>query len=92
MTGDDDIRAILETIKIQVSGLPLMGATLYELREDIRELRRETRLVKAAINDMARINITAGEVEALHDDIDRLAGEQSDIKARLNLLERGLAP
>ena len=89
MTGDDDIRAILETIKIQVSGLPLMGATLYELREDIRELRRETRLVKAAINDMARINITAGEVEALHDDIDRLAGEQSEIKARLNLLERG---
>lgn len=29
-----------------------MAATLHELRDDVRELRRETRLLKAAINDV----------------------------------------
>jgi DNA repair ATPase RecN len=76
------ISAKLETIEIKLNGLPLMAASLHELRYDVRELRRETRLVKAAINDMARVNITAGEVEALHDELDRIADAQVDIRAR----------
>jgi DNA repair ATPase RecN len=63
-----EINRKLDTMQIQISGLPLMAASLHELREDVREMRRETRLMKAAINDMARINITGGEVEALHDE------------------------
>jgi prefoldin subunit 5 len=82
------VRAEIETIKVQISGLPLTAATLHELREDVRELRRETQLVKAAVNDMARVNITAGEVEALHDELDHIASEHAEIKARLELLER----
>jgi DNA repair ATPase RecN len=81
------IRAELDSIKIKVSGIPLMATTLHELRDDVRELRRETRMLKTAVNDMARVSITGGEVEALHDELDRLANDQIDIKARLALLE-----
>jgi DNA repair ATPase RecN len=78
----------IDTIKIHISGLPLIAASLHELRDDVRELRRETRLVKAAINDMARVNITAGEVEVLHEELDKVASAQVDIRARLTLLEQ----
>jgi DNA repair ATPase RecN len=78
----------IDIIKIHISGLPLIAASLHELRDDVRELRRETRLVKAAINDMARVNITAGEVEVLHEELDKVANAQIDIKARLTLLEQ----
>lgn len=83
----EPIRTELTTIQGKISGVPLIAVSVHELREDVRELRRETRMIKAAINDMARINITAGEVEALHDELDGIADAQIDIKARLTLLE-----
>lgn len=88
----DGLRAAMhnrfETIEIKISGLPLIASSLHELREDVRELRRETRLMKAAINDMARVNITAGEVEALHEELDKITNAQIEIRARLALLEQ----
>jgi len=50
---------------VRVDGIPLLGALIDTLRHDVRTLR-------AAINDMTRVNITVGEVEALHADIDRV--------------------
>jgi hypothetical protein len=44
--------------------------------------------MQAAINDMARVNITAGEVEALHAAIDRIEARQIDIETRVASLER----
>jgi DNA repair ATPase RecN len=82
------MRTDIEAIKIHVSGLPLIATTLHELRDDARDVRADIRMVKAAINDMARINITAGEVETLHAELDRLADAQIDIRARLALLEQ----
>lgn len=82
------LRAELEPIRQELAawrplmaGLPIVGAAIESLRHDVRTLR-------AAINDMARINITAGEVEALHADIDRLDTKQMELEARLAALER----
>lgn len=82
----------LDTIQIQISGLPLIATSMHELRDDVRQLRQDMRMLRAAVNDMARINITGGEVEALHADLDRLAVEQADIKTRLALLEQRKGP
>ena len=60
-----NMRAEIANIRVRVDGIPLLGALIDTLRHDVRTLR-------AAINDMTRVNITVGEVEALHADIDRV--------------------
>jgi ubiquinone biosynthesis protein UbiJ len=92
---DDDFRTILQAelapvreqlkiIEIKVSGIPLMAESTHDLRRDLR-------MVKAAINDMARVNITAGEVEALHEEIDKIQAENAELATRLATVERLLA-
>jgi prefoldin subunit 5 len=75
------LRAALATIQARVDGLPLMGSAIDALRHDNRMLR-------AAINDMARVNITAGEVEAMHADIDAVQAKQLELETRIITLER----
>jgi hypothetical protein len=78
------VREQLKIIEIKVSGIPLIAESTHDLRRDLR-------MVKAAINDMARVNITGGEVAAMHDDIDRVQTRQDQIETRLATLERLLA-
>jgi prefoldin subunit 5 len=75
------VRAELAYIRSRVDGLPLIGAAVETLRHDLR-------LVRAAINDMARTNITAGEVEAMHADIDQMQTKQLELETRIVTLER----
>jgi SMC interacting uncharacterized protein involved in chromosome segregation len=66
----------LITLEAQVVGLPMIG-------ESIAALQRNVRMLTAAINDMARVNITAGEVEALHTELEHLTAKQNEIEAQL---------
>jgi prefoldin subunit 5 len=75
------LHAQLGAVQAQVDGLPLIGSAIETLRHDVRTLR-------AAINGMARVNITAGEVEALHADIDRMQTKQLELETRIATLER----
>jgi ubiquinone biosynthesis protein UbiJ len=78
------VRGELAGVRARVDGVPILGMAIETLRHDVRTL-------PAAINDMARINITAGEVEALHADVDRMGTKQIELEARLSALERGPA-
>jgi hypothetical protein len=77
----DDLASETANVRIRVDGLPLLGVAVETLRHDVR-------LTRAAINDIARVNITAGEVEAMHTDIDRTMARQDAIETRLATLER----
>jgi hypothetical protein len=79
------IRAELATVRARVDGLPVIG-------EAISVLQRDVRMLRAAVNDMARVNITAGEVEALHEAIDRIQAKQVELETRLTTLERLVPP
>ncbi|MCC6889552.1 MAG: hypothetical protein IT536_13545 [Hyphomicrobiales bacterium] len=70
----------LDGIETRISGFPLIG-------EAISVLQRDIRLVRAAVNDIGKTNITAGEVEAMHTDIDRDLAELRDLAARVASLE-----
>jgi hypothetical protein len=71
------LRAQLDAMAPHVDGVPLIGAAIETLRHDFRMMR-------AALNDMARVNVTAGEIEALHADQSDLI----DLGARLATVER----
>ena len=77
----DGLASEMANVRIRVDGLPLLGVAVETLRQDVR-------MTRAAINDMARVNITAGEVEAMHTDIDRTMARQDEIERRLVTLER----
>jgi archaellum component FlaC len=80
-TRVDGLASEMVNVRIRVDGLPLLGVAVETLRQDVR-------MTRAAINDMARVNITAGEVEAMHTDIDRTMARQDEIERRLVTLER----
>lgn len=75
-----NVKGEVTVIRTQVSGLPIMSNSIHELRQDMR-------MVRAAINDMAKTDITSGEVEALHQDLERLLRRQEELEARIGTIE-----
>jgi hypothetical protein len=75
------IRDELAVVRARVDGIPLIWSAVDAVQRDMRMLR-------AAINDMARTNITAGEVEALHADVDKVQSKQLELETRIITLER----
>jgi DNA repair ATPase RecN len=76
----EDIRAELAPIHALLNGLPL-------IHHSISEIRQELRMLRAAVNDINKVSITSGEVEALHMDINRLQNRQNDLEIRVLTLE-----
>jgi ubiquinone biosynthesis protein UbiJ len=71
----------LPAIRAQLDGLPVINRALTVLQQDMRPLR-------AAFNDFARTNVTVGEVEAFHSDVNRVQAENAELQARLAIVER----
>jgi chromosome segregation ATPase len=68
-------------IRAQLDGLPLISRSLTVLQQ-------ETGALRAAFNDFARTNVTAGEIEALHADVNRVQAENAEMQTRLATVER----
>jgi ubiquinone biosynthesis protein UbiJ len=50
-------------------------------------LLQEGRMVRAAVNDLAKENVTPGEMEAVHEDLNRLRLEMDSVITRIEQLE-----
>jgi hypothetical protein len=74
------IRRELEPIRTRVNGIPIIGRAIEELRRDVR-------MIKASLNDMARENVTPGEMTTVHDDLDAIRSRQDELEARILALE-----
>jgi predicted RNase H-like nuclease (RuvC/YqgF family) len=77
----ESLRSELAPIRAQLDGLPLINRALTLLQQDMRSLR-------VAFSDFARTHVTAGEVEALHFDVNRVQAENAELQARLATVER----
>jgi prefoldin subunit 5 len=75
------LRAELAPMRAQLDGLPVIARSLTVLQQDMRSL-------KAAFNDFARTNVTVGEIEALHADVNRVQAENTELATRLATIER----
>ncbi len=73
--------AKVSPMRAQLDGLPLINRSLTVLQQ-------ETRALRAAFNDFARTNVTAGEIEALHTDVNRVQAENAELQTRLATIER----
>jgi hypothetical protein len=75
------IRAALARIEPLVDGVPL-------IHRAIDAMQRDQRALKAAFNDFAKTNVTSGEVEALHNDVDKALSNDRTLETRIMTLER----
>jgi ubiquinone biosynthesis protein UbiJ len=48
---------------------------------------QEGRLMRAAVNDIAKENVTSGEMEAVHDDLTQLRQEVDGLTVRIEMIE-----
>jgi hypothetical protein len=70
------LRVELAPIQAQLDGLLLIHRSLVFLRQ-------ETRALKTAFNDFARTNVTVGEIEALHTNVNRVMAENAALEVTL---------
>ena len=77
----DERLTTLALMRAQLDGLPLINRAVTVVQQDVRALR-------AAFNDFALTNTTAGEIEALHQDVNRVQAENAEFGVKLATLER----
>jgi ubiquinone biosynthesis protein UbiJ len=75
------MHATLAPMRAALDGLPLISRSLAVLHQEVRALR-------AAFNDFAKTNVTSGEIEALHADVNRVQAENAELSTRLATVER----
>ena len=94
----DAVLEILKVIQGDIAGLKTdmssvkadLGGVKTEVRVHSRTLDillQESRLLRAAVNDFAKENVTPGEVEAIHHDLNRLRHEVSELTVRVEMIE-----
>jgi chromosome segregation ATPase len=79
--------------------LVALKTDVAELRTDVGShtrvldaLRQDVRMIRAAVNDIARTDITSGEVEALRHDLNRVQRELAQLAARVDAIEDRSGP
>ena len=77
----DEQLAVLPPMRAQLDGLPLIN-------RGVTVLQQESRSLKAAFNDFAATNMTVGEIQALHDDVNRVQAENADLAVKVATLQR----
>jgi hypothetical protein len=87
----DEVLEILKAIQGDMAGLKAdMMTVMTELRvhsETFDVLLQEGRMLRGAVNEPARRNVTRGEVDAIHQDLNRLRNEISALMVRVDMIE-----
>jgi hypothetical protein len=79
--GLTEPKAELVPIKAKLDGLTILNRHLITTQ-------REVRMLTTAFNDFALENATKGEIEALHEHVDRVQAENVTLQVRLETVER----
>jgi hypothetical protein len=77
----------LKDIQRQLTALPRIQAEASTTARAVGLLQQDVRMIRAAINDLARTNMTVGEIEALHAEVDHLRADMQEHATRLHILE-----
>jgi ubiquinone biosynthesis protein UbiJ len=92
----DEVLEILAMIQGEIAGLKAeMMAVVTELRvhsETFDVLLQEGRMLRSAVSDPSRRNVSRGEVEAIHQDLTRLRNDMSALTVRIDMIEGRVKP
>jgi hypothetical protein len=77
----DERLAVLAPMRAQLDSLPMINRTVTVVQQEVRAVR-------AAFNDFALTNPTVGEIEALHQDVNRVQAENAELAVKVTTPER----
>lgn len=78
------MREELKRIAAHVDGIPF-------IHRKVDTILQEQRMLRSAINDLARLQFTAGEIQALHDDVNAARTKSDELEVKIATLERLVA-
>jgi hypothetical protein len=84
---DDPDNLVLALLRRLDTKIDRVAADVRNHTSLLNVLRQDVVMVRAAINDMARTSFTAGEAEALHEELNRLQEEFAKLAARVEIIE-----
>lgn len=82
--ADDALIRILRAIQADLALVKRQGASHERLLGD---LMTETRMIKAAVDDIANLKVSPGEIGALHHDVNQVRFRLADLATRVAELE-----
>jgi hypothetical protein len=90
--ADDAVMEILKRIQASIVALDektqaSLAALDKKFTTQYTILAQDARMIRVGIHDMVRTRVTAGEMDALHEDVDRLQQGLADLMARVDVLE-----
>jgi hypothetical protein len=89
---NDEIVKLLHNLHAEVVGLRhemigfYAGQKVFVGQHNV--MKQDLREIRAALNDMARTNVTAGEIEALHTDLNRLDNQYIELATEVEIIKR----
>jgi ubiquinone biosynthesis protein UbiJ len=100
MAGEPE-NLVLEMLRAMRSDIIALNGRLDRIATDLTAVKteqrahsrtlgvlvQEGRLLRAAVNDIAKENVTPGEMEAVHEDLTQLRQEVDLLTARLEVVE-----
>ena len=75
------LRADVASMRARLDGMPTLQRNLTVTQQEVRRL-------KAVFNNFAATNPTAGQIEALHSDVNRVQAENIELAVKVATLER----
>jgi hypothetical protein len=92
--ADEPINLVLEHLQAIRAGMTAMNDKLDRVVVEQRThsrlldvLKQEGRLLRSAVNDIAKENVTPGEVEAIHQDLTQLQHDVVSLQVRMDQIE-----
>lgn len=99
--ADEPANLVLEHLQAIRTDMAAMKTDIAAVKTDIAAMKteqrshsrtlsillQEGRLMRAAVNDIAKENVTPGEMEAVHDDLTQLRREVDNLTVRLEAVE-----
>jgi chromosome segregation ATPase len=82
-----DVAAHTRTLNLLQQDTGMIRGALNGHTRMLDMLQQDTRMIRGAVNDMAKTDVTAGEVEAIHHDLNRAQREIAELTARLEVIE-----
>jgi len=84
----------LEILRAIQTDLASVKADMAGVKLDVRKhtnlldiLLQDVRMIRSAVNDIARTNVTSGEIGALHHDVTRMQQGLAELEARVEAIE-----
>jgi hypothetical protein len=82
-----DIARLTRDVAALTNDMTEVKTELPAMRRDIAILVQDGRMIRTALNDLGLTRVSAGEVEAIHTDINALFERMSRVEAATGLLK-----